>query len=111
MDDNKPSSPPLPAAVYVNFLRVGSQESEFFLAFGQVGEDRSAATLLSSLVTTPTHAKAMLQALTQAVAQFETRFGPIPTPAPASPGGAKGPSAAAPPPSPTGRMQPKRKVS
>lgn len=96
MDDNKPN--PLPASVYVNFLRVGSQESEFFLSFGQVGEDRSAATLLSSLVTTPTHAKAMLQALTQAVAQFEARFGPIPAPAPA-------PASTSP-----SRVQPERKA-
>jgi hypothetical protein len=82
VDENKPN--PLPASVYVNFMRVGYQQSEFFLAFGQVGQDRAAAHLLSSLVTTPAHAKAMLQALSEAVSKYEGRFGPIPMPAPAA---------------------------
>ncbi len=109
MDEN--GSAPLPASLYVNFMRVGYQSSEFFLAFGQVGQDRATAHLLSSLVTTPAHARVMLAALGEAVARYEQQFGEIEVPASASPGAAAaGPAGAAPPREPGSRTQPGRRA-
>ena len=72
----------MPPSVYANFLRVASQDSEFFLAFGQVSPGgQPGAHALACLVTTPRHAKAMLDALRKAVEAHEERFGPIPAPA------------------------------
>ena len=77
---------PMPPAAYTNFLRIAQQGSEFFLAFGQVtqGEkgEPTGAHLVSSLVTTPVHLKAMATALSQAVARHEERFGAIAVPEP-----------------------------
>ena len=107
MDENRDAA--LPPALYVNFMRVGYQSSEFFLAFGQVGQDRGAAHLLSSLVTTPAHAKVMLAALRQAVERYEQQHGEIELPASASAAPAAA-AAAAPPRDPAGRTQPARKA-
>ena len=59
----EPSNPSknqgLPPSIYVNFLRVSHNPSEFYLAFGQVASDGSGgAHLLSSLITHPAHATA-----------------------------------------------------
>ena len=52
-------------------------------------KEASAARLVSSLVTTPIHAKAMLRALASAIERYEQQFGEIPAieprPAAASP--------------------------
>lgn len=79
-----PKNASLPPAVYVNFLRVAHQQSEFFFAFGQAQAQQGAAHLASSLVTTPVHAKAMLEALAESVRRFEERFGEIPAIEPAA---------------------------
>lgn len=81
----EPSNPSknqgLPPSVYVNFLRVSHNPSEFYLAFGQVAADGSqGAHLLSSLITHPSHAKSMLRALSEAVSRYEERFGEIAEP-------------------------------
>lgn len=75
---NDPKNNALPPAAYVNFLRIARNPSEIFLAFGQVasGQD-DAAHLVSSLVTTPPNAKAMLHALSEAVRMHEEQFGEI----------------------------------
>ncbi len=74
-----PTPGTLPPALYVNFLRVGPQRSEFFLTFGQLTqEDVGGAHLVASLVTTPAHAKSMLKVLADAVSRYEARLGPIP---------------------------------
>jgi len=75
----KPKGELLPPAAYVNFFQVSQRQSEFFFAFGQMAQERgTSAHLLSSMVTSPTHAKSMLAALTDAVARYEGRFGEIP---------------------------------
>ena len=80
----------MPPAAYVNFLRVAHQKGEFFLAFGQLSQEGKGekAHLVSSLVTTPSCAKAMARALMEAVARYEARHGEIAdsTPAGASAG-------------------------
>ena len=75
----------MPPSAYVNFLRVAHQQSEFFLAFGQVTQQQGAqAHLVSSLVASPEHAKSMLAVLAKAVQRYEERFGEIPAGAPAA---------------------------
>ena len=77
MDESEQT--PFPAAVYVNFLRVAHQHSEFFLTLGQIAaEPVAGAHLVSALVTTPAHAKSMLQALAEAIERYESRYGEIP---------------------------------
>jgi hypothetical protein len=94
----------LPPSSYVNFLRVANNQSEFFLSFGQIAQEQATgAHLVSSLITTPAHAKAMLRALGEAIERHEQRFGEIPAieaPAPPSVGsaGEAAPGRAAPPP-------------
>ena len=84
MDESEQA--PFPAAVYVNFLRVAHQHSEFFLTFGQLaGEPVAGAHLVSALVTSPAHAKSMLQALAEAIERYESRYGEIPAVEPATP--------------------------
>ena len=83
---NEPRNGVLPPATYVNFLRVANNQSEFFLSFGQVAQEQGAgAHLVSSLVTSPAHAKAMLRALTDAIARHERRFGEIAVVEPSAP--------------------------
>ncbi len=74
----KGAKKPIARAGYVNFLRVAHQRSEFFLQFGLVLKQRAPrALLVSSLVTSPAHAKSMHRALGEAVARYEQRFGEI----------------------------------
>jgi len=69
---------PVSPAAYVNLFRVGHQRSEFFLQFGLVLEQHAPrGHLVSSLVTSPAHAKSMLRALGEAVARYEQDFGEI----------------------------------
>jgi hypothetical protein len=83
---NEPKNGLLPPSTYVNFLRVANNQSEFFLSFGQIAQEQGAgAHLVSSLVTSPTHAKAMLRALQDAVERHEQRFGEIAVVEPPSP--------------------------
>ena len=83
---NEPKNGVLPPSTYVNFLRVANNQSEFFLSFGQVAQEQGAgAHLVSSLVTSPAHAKAMLRALADAVERHEQRFGAIAVVEPSAP--------------------------
>jgi len=92
MSDSKPDL--LPPAAYVNFLRVSHQPGELFLAFGQVPQNQGgAAHLVSSLVTTPARAKAMLFALAESVRRYEEQHGAIALPeSPSAEGGVKRPA-------------------
>ncbi len=77
MDD--PKAQMFPAGAYVNLLRLAHGPSEVYLAFAQTAPGRSpAAHLLSSLVTTPVHAKEMLRALAKTIERYEEQFGEIP---------------------------------
>jgi hypothetical protein len=99
---NEPKTGLLPPSTYVNFLRVANNQSEFFLSFGQIAQEQGAgAHLVSSLVTSPAHAKAMLRALHDAIERHEQRFGEIPVVEPPSPV----PAAAGDAPADAGRMR------
>ena len=78
---DNPKAQTFPAGSYVNFLRIAHGSSEIYLAFGQAAPGQTtAAHLLSSLVTTPVHAKAMLRALSATLERYEEQFGKIPEP-------------------------------
>ncbi len=91
MDD--PKAQMFPAGAYVNMLRLAHGPSEVYLAFAQTAPGRSpAAHLLSSLVTTPVHAKEMLRALAKTIERYEEQFGEIPVMQPEPQPKANGPA-------------------
>ena len=76
-----PKGNALPPAAFVNLLRIAFNSEEFYLNFAQltqVGSD--GAHLVSSLVTSPARAKAILRALSESVERYEERFGEIDEP-------------------------------
>ena len=73
-----PKAPQLPPASYVNVMQVSHTQAEFFLQFGQLSpEKQGLAHAIQTLVTSPTHAKAMLDALRDNVEKYEKRHGKI----------------------------------
>ena len=89
MADQDPKSEPKPPSlhfsiddsvangVYVNFANIIHNPAEFVLDFGRVVPGRSDVRVLSRVLTTPVHAKQLLNALAQNVAQYEKMFGTI----------------------------------
>ena len=76
---DNPKAQMFPAGSYVNLLRVAHSPAEVYLTFAQSSPGKSAAAhLLSSLVTTPMHAKAMLGALASTIERYEEQYGEIP---------------------------------
>ncbi|MGI9538595.1 MAG: DUF3467 domain-containing protein [Miltoncostaeaceae bacterium] len=67
---------PTPGA-FANLLRIARARSEFHLSFGQTLPSNKQAALVGSIVTTPEHAKSMLQALAKAVADHEAEHGEV----------------------------------
>jgi uncharacterized protein DUF3467 len=65
--------------VYVNFANIIHNPAEFVLDFGRVVPGRTDVRVLSRVLTTPVHAKQLLNALSQNVALYEKTFGTIRT--------------------------------
>ncbi len=65
--------------VYVNFANIIHNPAEFVIDFGRVVPGRTDVRVLSRILTSPVHAKQLLNALTQNVALYEKTFGPIRT--------------------------------
>jgi hypothetical protein len=65
--------------VYVNFANIIHNPAEFVLDFGRVVPGRNDVRVLSRVLTTPIHAKQLLNALSQNVALYEKTFGAIRT--------------------------------
>lgn len=65
--------------VYVNFANIIHNPAEFVLDFGRVVPGRTDVRVLSRVLTSPVHAKQLLNALTQNVALYEKTFGAIRT--------------------------------
>ena len=81
-----PKGNAMPPAAYVNLLRIGFNPGEFYLTFAQLAQGGSdGAHLVSSLVTSPARAKAILSALSESVERYEERFGEIAEHAPDAP--------------------------
>ena len=65
--------------LYVNFANIIHNPAEFVLDFGRIVPGRSDVRVLSRVLTTPVHAKQLLNALAQNVALYEKTFGAIRT--------------------------------
>ena len=91
MADEAPKSEPPPPSlqfsiddtvangVYVNFANIIHNPAEFVLDFGRVVPGRNDVRVLSRVLTTPVHAKQLMNALAQNVALYEKTFGTIRT--------------------------------
>jgi hypothetical protein len=65
--------------VYANFANIIHNPAEFVLDFGRLMPGRSDVRVLSRVITTPIHAKQILNALAQNVSLYEKNFGTIRT--------------------------------
>jgi hypothetical protein len=63
--------------VYANFFVITNSPSEFILDFGRIVPGIPDAKIYSRVMTTPQHAKQMLQLLEKNIQTFETQFGEI----------------------------------
>jgi hypothetical protein len=62
-------------------MQVVHSDREFFFSFAQAApENPEKAQLVSRVITSPGHAKAMLKALEDNIRVYEERFGAIPEP-------------------------------
>jgi hypothetical protein len=77
--------------VYVNFANIIHNPSEFVIDFGRVVPGRPDVRVLSRVLTSPLHAKQLLNALAQNVSLYEKSFGPIRTEFDAPPQGTQSP--------------------
>jgi len=63
--------------VYANFFVISNSPSEFILDFGRIVPGIPDAKIYSRVLTTPQHAKQMLQLLEKNIQAFESQFGEI----------------------------------
>jgi hypothetical protein len=70
-----PSRPQGPSkGVYANYFEVGHTAFEFVIDFGQTYASKKACCH-TRIVTSPTYARALLQTLSEAVEEYQRRFG------------------------------------
>jgi len=62
---------------YANYFKVGHNAFEFLLDFGQFYLGADSGHLHTRIITNPSYAKALLETLHEAIAQYETTFGQI----------------------------------
>jgi hypothetical protein len=62
---------------YINFANIIHSPSEFIIDLGRIMPGKSDVKIFSRVITTPLHAKQLLQALAQNIALFEQKFGEI----------------------------------
>ncbi len=73
-----PNTPTLPAAPYVNTMKVTHSQTEFYFIFGQLQpQSAGIAHLVSQVVTSPVHAKQVMLALQKNIQKYEKKFGTI----------------------------------
>lgn len=63
--------------VYANFFVITNSPSEFILDFGRIVPGIPDAKIYTRVMTTPQHAKQMLQLLEKNIQAFEAQFGEI----------------------------------
>lgn len=82
------------SGVYINFANIIHNAAEFVLDFARVVPGRTDVRVLSRVMTTPLHAKQLLNALAQNIALYEKNFGVIRTDfeGPRVPGGPETPN-------------------
>ena len=74
-----PKSVPPPPSPYANLMQVSHTSREFFFSFAQTAPEspKGMAQLVSRVITSPGHAKAMLRALEGNIQKYEDQFGEI----------------------------------
>lgn len=79
MTNNKFVNPPCCKLVmqYANYFEAGHNAFEFVIKFSQKYAGSEKAELCSHIVTSPVHAKQLLQVLQHSVKQYEEQFGKI----------------------------------
>lgn len=65
------------SGVYANFVNIIHNPAEFVFDFARVVPGRTDVRILSRVLTTPVHAKQLLNALAQNIALYEKSFGTI----------------------------------
>ncbi|MDD2523848.1 MAG: DUF3467 domain-containing protein [Endomicrobiaceae bacterium] len=65
---------------YSNLALITHSETEFVIDFIFVQPQNGKAKVRSRIVTSPLHAKKVLEALKENIAKYETRFGEVKTP-------------------------------
>ncbi len=63
--------------VYANLVNIIHNPAEFVFDFARSVPGRADVRILSRVLTTPVHAKQLLNALAQNIAVYEKNFGPI----------------------------------
>jgi len=63
---------------YGNYFRVGFNQFEFLLVFGQSYAEGQPENLHTCIVTTPSYAKTFAELLQKSVAEYEEKYGTIP---------------------------------
>jgi hypothetical protein len=66
-----------PEGRYANYFEVGYNAFEFLLDFGQFYSGSETPRLHTRIITSPNHAKALLETLGQSIEQYERSFGAI----------------------------------
>jgi hypothetical protein len=66
--------------VYANFFMITNSPSEFVIDFGRILPGLPNAKIYSRVVTTPQHAKHLLNTLKNNIEKFEEKFGEIKVP-------------------------------
>ncbi|APD09657.1 MULTISPECIES: DUF3467 domain-containing protein [Thermus] len=64
---------------YTNLALIAHTKNEFILDFALL-QPQGGAMVVSRIITSPGHAKALLRSLAENVARYEETFGPIPEP-------------------------------
>lgn len=65
------------SGIYANFVNIIHNPAEFILDFARAVPGRADVRILSRVLTTPVHAKQLLNALAQNIALYEKSFGAI----------------------------------
>src|SRR5689334_16515510 len=69
---------------YINFANIIHSPSEFVIDLGRVVPGRPDVKIYSRVITTPLHAKQLLEALAHNIGLYESKFGEIRTDAAAA---------------------------
>jgi len=85
MDEQQPQQPTIRIALednvaqgeYINFANIIHSPSEFVIDLGRVVPGRPDVKIYSRVITTPLHAKQLLEALAHNIGLYESKFGEI----------------------------------
>lgn len=85
MDEQQPQNPTIRIALddsiaqgeYINFANIIHSPSEFVIDLGRIMPGRQDVKIYSRVITTPLHAKQLLEALAHNISMYESKFGEI----------------------------------